>query len=358
MGLTRSIEGNNAVRVDGRMDGRIETRMPRVARVAAPGFLACLICLPASSIAATNAPAAPLAVAYSTPLPAGKIRVSYQIEASGRKGYRKGDSQRSVSDLTQYSDVPHRIEKQIHTFGFDYAPWERLTLSLKLPFVHNTMHVTRKSPDPGADYSNNSSGLGDIRVALVVPFMKKGNERLHFYLEGLAPTGRTDERGRIRSNRARDLLPYSMQPGSGTWGVRQGFGYLGHVDWMGWGVAGNVLFRFGKNDQGYRLGNRYDVSAWLSRELMEGLGASLRLSWDQTDNVHGRSRVGPASNPDSDGYNQGGAHLDLGPGITLAIPALGEQRLSVEAVWPLYQDLNGIQLERDWTLRAGWNWAF
>ncbi|WP_156346373.1 hypothetical protein [Verrucomicrobium spinosum] len=37
---------------------------------------------------------------------------------------------------------------------------------------------------------------------------------------------------------------------------------------------------------------------------------------------------------------------------------LKNQRLAVECLWPVYQDLNGVQLERDWTLYAGWQWAF
>ncbi len=307
---------------------------------------------------ALAAPAVPIGVDLSPPLPAGKMRLSYQIEATGRKGYRKGDSRRSVSDLTQYSDVPRRIERQEHVFAFDVAPWKRLTISVQLPFVHSKMNITRKSPDPGKNYSNNSSGLGDVRIAFMVPFMKKGTERLYFHAELTAPTGRIDERGRIRSSLARDLLPFSMQPGSGSWGLGPGFNYQGHNDVLGWGLAGSGFFYVDKNDQGYRLGNHYEVTGWLSRELIAGFSGSLRLSWDQTDSANGRSIVGPASNPDSEAHNQGGGHLELGPGISLVVPLLGEQRISIEAAWPLYQDLNGTQLERDWTLRAGLSWMF
>ena len=55
---------------------------------------------------------------------------------------------------------------------------------------------------------------------------------------------------------------------------------------------------------------------------------------------------------------QGGSRLDLGPGINVALPRLGRQNLAFEATWPVYQSLNGPQLEEDWRLTAGWRWAF
>ena len=36
----------------------------------------------------------------------------------------------------------------------------------------------------------------------------------------------------------------------------------------------------------------------------------------------------------------------------------GEPRFGVEMTWPFYQTLDGPQLERDWQLTAGWQWAF
>ena len=37
---------------------------------------------------------------------------------------------------------------------------------------------------------------------------------------------------------------------------------------------------------------------------------------------------------------------------------LAGQRLGVEIGIPVYQDLDGPQLERDWTFRAGWQWVY
>ena len=46
------------------------------------------------------------------------------------------------------------------------------------------------------------------------------------------------------------------------------------------------------------------------------------------------------------------------PGVNFRVPFLGGPRFGVEATWPIYQNLSGPQLERDWHLTAGWKWAY
>ena len=66
--------------------------------------------------------------------------------------------------------------------------------------------------------------------------------------------------------------------------------------------------------------------------------------------------MSPAADPDA----QGGQRIDVGLGANLCVPsgALEGQRLAVEVLRPVYQDLDGPQLASDWTLNAGWQFAF
>ena len=41
------------------------------------------------------------------------------------------------------------------------------------------------------------------------------------------------------------------------------------------------------------------------------------------------------------------------PGLNFKIPFLGDPRLAIEMLWPVYQSLDGPQLETDWTLILG-----
>jgi hypothetical protein len=46
--------------------------------------------------------------------------------------------------------------------------------------------------------------------------------------------------------------------------------------------------------------------------------------------------------------------------LNLVVPrgVLKGNRFGIEALWPVEQDLNGIQIERDFTLVVGWQWSF
>ena len=55
----------------------------------------------------------------------------------------------------------------------------------------------------------------------------------------------------------------------------------------------------------------------------------------------------------------GGERVDVGVGFNLLgrSGVLKGQRLALEASTPIYQDLNGPQMETDWTLTIGWQYA-
>ena len=55
---------------------------------------------------------------------------------------------------------------------------------------------------------------------------------------------------------------------------------------------------------------------------------------------------------------QSGQRLDLAPGINLQLPCCAGQRLAIEALFPLWQSLEGPQLGNDWVLNAAWRMSF
>jgi hypothetical protein len=56
----------------------------------------------------------------------------------------------------------------------------------------------------------------------------------------------------------------------------------------------------------------------------------------------------------------GGERLELFGGINTVVTEgpLKGHRFAIEVGAPVYQDLNGPQLETDWKLIAGWQYAF
>ena len=52
------------------------------------------------------------------------------------------------------------------------------------------------------------------------------------------------------------------------------------------------------------------------------------------------------------------AEVGLGVNFMAQTGPLKGHRLAIEALRPVYQDLNGPQLETDWTLTIGWQKAW
>ena len=67
--------------------------------------------------------------------------------------------------------------------------------------------------------------------------------------------------------------------------------------------------------------------------------------------------------PTMDPNLQGGTRANLAAGVNFVVPdrfggILEGQRLAVEFQMPVYQNLDGPQMALDWTIVAGWQYAF
>ena len=96
-------------------------------------------------------------------------------------------------------------------------------------------------------------------------------------------------------------------------------------------------------------------------KLTEWLSLSGRVDAQRWANVDGRDQtLDPTDEPTKDVSAQGGRRVDLLLGLNVYVPGgiFKGQRLAVEAGAPVYQSLNGPQLQTDWLVRVGWQWAF
>ena len=115
-----------------------------------------------------------------------------------------------------------------------------------------------------------------------------------------------------------------------------------------------------ENDEGYTVGDRHQLSAWGAWSPDPSVSFSLRATaWTKGD-IDGADPMIMApvqtANPDF----HGGEGVDLGVGVnTLVIggPLTGH-RFAAEVSLPVMRDLNGPQLETDWTATIGWQKAF
>lgn len=279
---------------------------------------------------------------------------SYRYVRGSSEGLLDGRDAVSVDELLaeQYSEVPTSQVDQAHIMSVAYAPLDRLTFELSLPYLVREQRVTTGS----SSRTLSARGIGDARFVFVVPFIENGEQATHLTAGFTFPTGSVQE-----SDSNGERLPYNVQLGSGTWDVVWGIEYSGRHERIAWGGQVDGIYRIGSNSEGYTQGTRYAASGWISAMAHEWVSLSARIVWDRRTNVNGfdpeiEARIDV--NPSNDPYKQGWNRLEVGPGANVLLPVLGGQRLAIEWLFPVFQTVSGPQLERDWTLVAGFQWLY
>lgn len=293
----------------------------------------------------------------------GEFMLSYRFAHMRMDGNRDRGQSLSPGEVLSrgFMATPTDMDVDMHLFGAMFAPWDWLTLMAMLPYVEKSMdHVNAM----GLGFETNSDGIGDLRVTGL--FRLWENERHHLHLNaGFGfPTGAINRQDFVPVPMVgfqKRRLPYPMQPGSGSYSALPGLTYTGRTEHWSWGAQALGTIYLNDNSSDYRVGDRFDGSAWLQRRWLQWLSSSLRVKGSVWSNYAGADPLlDPAVVPTADPSLRGGNEIDLAPGLNLVLPLgpLGEHRVALEALLPIYRDLNGPQLENDWTLVVGWQLAF
>ena len=286
---------------------------------------------------------------------AGKWMIGFQSMFDKMDGNLVGTKRISnAAVLQRFMATPTDMTMQMYMGTVMYAPTDKLTLMVMIPYIRKSMnHITRS----GERFTERTNGIGDIELRGLYSLYTKKDLRHRFLLNagiGL-PTGSINQKmGGMR-------LEYPMQLGSGTFSLVPGFTYLGQAVPWGWGAEFIPTLRIGKNKNGYRLGNRYQPSVWVSRRLTPWLSVSVRANGDVWQNIRGAdAMLDIMDEPTKDPNLQGGKRLDLTFGASFH-PAEGFLKgngFFLDFNKPILQSLDGPQLQRRWVLRFGWQKEF
>jgi hypothetical protein len=287
----------------------------------------------------------------------GEWMLSYRYMTMDMRGNRDGRSNRSTREVLQdFPVAPRRMSMEMHMVGVMYAPTDDLTLMAMVPLVRLHMdHINRM----GVKFSTSSEGIGDVKLTGLYVLRRMGLHRVHLNMGLSVPTGSVDEKDDTPLGRQR--LPYPMQIGSGTLDLLPGLTYLGQSEAYSWGAQSLATLRLGENTHDYKLGNRFHATGWLARRWTRALSTSVRLEWQVWKNIHGADPdLNPALVPTADPDRRAGSRVDLAFGLNWFFRSgvLRGHRLAVEYAVPVYQWLDGPQLEADWLVTVGWQRAF
>ncbi len=238
--------------------------------------------------------------------------------------------------------MPHYMWHRMEMVGIDPANTGMMMGGMAMDHGHSGLPF-------GEVHAHGTKGFGDTLVSASYRLADQPGLSAHATLGLWLPTGDID-----RTNADGTFVHYGMQPGSGTWDIEPVLTASGHQGAFGWG--GQLSYRWrseSANSSGYALGDEARATAWLSYLLSSDVGAVARLEYEHEGRIlgHYNGAHRHASPPDRQG-NYGGDIVSAGLGVNVLLPVGNAQRpqLGVEFAVPVHQDLNGIQLPRDWSL--------
>jgi len=287
---------------------------------------------------------------------AGEWMFSYRYMFMNMDGLRQGrDSISSAGAHAQgYIMAPEDMQMQMHMLGAMYAPTDNLTLMAMVNYISNDMTMVNPM---GVRAEMNSEGFGDLSIGALFKLYETEASSLHAGINVIAPTGSTDETGTMMAGMTPITLPYGMQLGSGTWGLKPSLSYLGQEGNLSWGAQATATIYLGENDNDYRLGNRIEGNLWAGYQFSESFSTTLRFSAQSWGSITGEHDeiLNRFMSTLTDTANSGGQRVDAFIGAAYQFSAF---TASAEFGQTLWQDLEGIQLGYDWSLNLGVSAAF
>ena len=287
----------------------------------------------------------------------GEFMVSYrnmQMDMNGLQDATSSVSSQEVLD-SGYMMSPTKMIMTMHMFGLMYAPSDKTTFMVMLPYLEKDMDMLSQM-DMGMgvvdiETSMDSEGLGDIKVGALHNIFSEAGRKVHLNLMMSLPTGSIDE----TNNGA--VMPYAMQLGSGTVDLLPGITYTAQQESFSYGAQAQATIRLGENDRDYSLGDRYKLQSWVQAPIHQRVSLSLRLAYEDWDTISGEDdELNAMMTPTADADLQGGNLLSAGLGMNITLPE--GHRVAVEYNKELEQDLDGPQMAQDDTLTLAWQFAF
>ena len=291
--------------------------------------------------------------------PKGEFMVGYTFQTMEMDGNRTNTRDISTADVFMqgYMVAPTNMQMRMHMIEFMYGVTDDLAIMTMFPYRELSMdHLTMS----GGTFSSSSSGIGDTTVSLMYTFFQRYPHRAHLSFGMNLPTGSIDERGSTPMA-ADQRLPYSMQLGSGTYDPLLGAAYIGALGSWSWGLDGGWLIRTETNKHGYSLGTKYEANAWVAKRFTDVFSSFVRLEAFTQEDIDGADpELNAATVPTADPTLRGGdnARLKIGASFSISEGALRGSRFLVEFGLPVYRRLRGPQLEFDWSVAIGFQWAF
>ncbi len=285
-----------------------------------------------------------------------ELRIKMNLSWGRMVGLRRGTSNRSTSDAHgQYMMAPRKMNMYMSNLSIGYAFSDRFFAGIMGMYMNKDMEMITRGN--GVRSSMYSQGIGDTMIM---------TKTLLYADDFLAPTSQVSlllgvsiPTGSIDQDDKGALLPYSMQIGSGTFDPLIGVLYEGSRTPFWWGSNISYLARTYENYKSYNLGDEFRYDFYGMYQMRHNLLGELQIKGKYVGEIDGEAQEieqdgdgHMMSNPNMpfmsnlfDPDNYGGSTVDLTAGVQWQ--PFHNQILNVQFSFPLFQNLHGTQLERD-----------
>ena len=305
----------------------------------------------------------------------GEWMMSYRYMHMAMSGARDGRNSLSDADILATPNrfgappnlrvIPEDMTTDMHMIGGMYAPSDDVTLMLMGMYIDRDMdHSTYNMAGTKiGEFKTRTKGFGDVKASGLIKLYEDPTHHIHLNAGVSLPTGSITKRDNVLTPMgmtANLRLPYAMQLGSGTYDLLPGVTYTGKTNKIGWGAQYSATMRLGRNNQDYSLGDKHQISAWSSYAIKPAISLSGRLTAETESKIDGIDSEIAAPIQTADPNNYGGKRVTAALGLNTVVPtgSLKGNRFSFEVAAPIYQNLNGPQMERDFAVTVGWSKAF
>ena len=292
----------------------------------------------------------------------GEIMWSYRYMLMDMDGYQQNSSSASYTRArtkpsggttamnSVYMNVPIDMQMTMHMFGGMYAVNDDYTLMTMINYHDNEMKIKKHST--GQTKTLSSKGWGDTRLNVMRRIYESSIVKLHATLGLSIPTGSISKEDTM-INGSKGTLGYGMQLGTGTYDILPSFTYLHTRKDFSFGLQSGAEIRTGENSKNYTVGDKYFTNIWLAKPISEIRSSfSLGLRGESLGKIDGKHKeiqsvMSFAQDAESTGYKRISYLLGMNHVFS------NGTRLAIEYMRPLYNNVNQVQLDTEYSLVLG-----
>ena len=282
-----------------------------------------------------------------------KLMFGYKFGTMDMDCCKNGTNSISNNDIQGlgYSMAPTDMSMDMHMFSAMYAVNGKFSIMAMLPYIEKEMTMKMLTGMMAGNlHSTSSRGIGDLSIAGLYKLSDKSNFKLALSI----PTGEFDEKDHNMSGVLK-TLPYPMQLGSGTYDITLGYSFQEVLDDWSYGFQVNALKRIDYNSEGWKLGDRRELSAWVAKPVSKSFSVSFGLDVEHQENIGGKSaNRSNTTHLTWAEYNHSHLRVSSNIGVNYKFPK-SKSRIGIQCGTPIYRDVNGPQMEPDFKCNIGFS---